>query len=245
MRNPHASLARREPSFARSRSVRARPSRHPASRVVRRRDRVRVLLLRARRVLRDPARARSALGRGRLDVAADLLRGDVRGDPRADAVLRRAGRALSAAALRADRLSLLHRRHDRVHSGVRAAGRDRCARARLDLLRLGERLQSLRRRGVLELHGRSLRRRTGAPAVSDHHARRRDRRTCRAGHDQGVRVSGRRVGPFDRFLAAARRRDRLHRRAVALVAAQSGRRRAAARRARDRRRPASPARSKR
>ena len=57
---------------------------------------------------------------------------------------------------------------------------DRRARARLDLLRLGQRVQSVRRRGVLELHGRPLRRRAGAPAVSGHHARRRDRRARRA-----------------------------------------------------------------
>ena len=128
--------------------------------------------------------------------------------------------------VRADRLPLLHRRHDRVHSGIPDAGRRsaRACSARSSSSGSACSISSSSRcSGASWPTSSTPSRRTGCfPIITLGGA---IGALAGPSADQGVRVPGRRIGPADRLLAAARRRDRLHRRAVALVAAPSGRRR--------------------
>ena len=86
----------------------------------------------------------------------------------------------AARALHPHRLSLLRRQPGAVLAAADARRRDRDRRARL--LRLGQRVQPVRGRGVLVVHGRPVRRRAGQAAVRLHRRRRHRRRAARPGH---------------------------------------------------------------
>src|SRR3546814_6652579 len=102
---------------------------------------VRVLLLRAGRLLRGEAGARAAVGRGGVHPAALVLRGHLYRHPGAEPGLRGADLALAAAHRGAGGLRILHRLPAGVRAHVHAPGPAQPADAGDRVLRLGERVQ--------------------------------------------------------------------------------------------------------
>ena len=104
---------------------------------------------------------------------------NVRLDALRERALFRPGRALFPAPFYSHRLPLLHREPDRVlRAHARAAHRPATV-GRSRLLRLGERLQSFRRDGVLGVHDGCLQHRAGKAALRFHQRGRQPRRHCR------------------------------------------------------------------
>ena len=146
---------------------------------------VRLFLHAARRLLRAAAAARPDGHRRRRQEPAVAVHRHLRDAAGRAAALRRAGGKIAARALHPHRLSLLRRQPRRVLAAADARHRDRDRRARL--FRLGQRVQSVRGRRVLVVHGRPVRRRAGQAAVRLHRRRRHGRRTARPGdHDLAV-----------------------------------------------------------
>lgn len=179
------------------RSRRAR--RGPGARLV-----VRVLLLRAGGLLRDPAGARGDGRHSRAAMAADAVCDRLSRHGGRRAAVRLGGVALREAPHRPGRLRVLHR----LPGAVLAAhdhGRGRGAGGG-GILRLGQRVQPVRGVAVLERDGRHLFQRPGqAPLRSDRRGRQR-RRDLRADHhpEPGAHAGPRQSAPGLRRLPGHR-----------------------------------------
>ena len=117
------------------------------------------------------------------------------------AALRRAGGEAAARALHPHRLSLL-RRQSRAVLAV-ADARHRAGDRRARVLRLGQRVQPVRGRGVLVVHGRPVHRRAGQAPVRLHRRRRHRRRAAGPGHHHRAVGAARPGQPLDRGGGAA------------------------------------------
>ena len=141
---------------------------------------VRLFLHAAGGLLRAAAAARSDGHRRRREESAVAVHRDVRHAARGAAALRCAGGEVAARPVHPHRLSFLRRQSRAVLAAADA--RHRAGDRRAGVLRLGQRVQSVRGRGVLVVHGRSLHRRAGQTPVRLHRRRRHRRRAARPGH---------------------------------------------------------------
>ena len=170
---------------------------------------LRLFLLPARLVL-HPAPTARRNGRGsRPGFPAMAVHGDVLRHAGGRADLCRGRRPRAAGALHSAGLSLLH-----LQSGdllAAAAERRLARRDGARLLRLGERLQPLRRVGVLVVHGRSLPHGAEQAAVRLHRRRRHGRHAAGLGRHGRARGRPRSGEPAARGGRAARTRGLLRR----------------------------------
>ena len=162
---------------------------------------VRVFLRAAGRLLRVAAAARSDGHRRRREESALAVHRHLRHAAGGATALRRAGRTAAARALHSHRLSFLRGQHRAV---LGAAHLRHCAhRRRAGVFRLGQRVQSVRGRGVLVVHGRPVQLRAGQAAVRIHRRRRHGGRAARPDHHDLAFGSARSGEPADRRRATA------------------------------------------
>ncbi len=131
-------------------------------------------------LLRTAAAARPDGHRRRRQGAAVAVYRDLRDAAGGAAALRRAGGEAAARPLHSHRLSFLRRQSRLVLAAAHPRHRDGDRGARV--LRLGQRVQPLRRRGVLVVHGRPVHQRARQAPVRLHRRRRHGRRAAGPGH---------------------------------------------------------------